>query len=147
MKIPAGVGNGATVRIGGKGEGGFNGGPSGDLFIHVRIKEDPHFKRDGSDVHTVEKISLLRAVLGDEVSVRTIYGNVKLKLPGGTQVGQVFKLSEYGFVKAGGTKKGDLYIEIAVEIPKKLSKKERGLYEELAKEGGLDIGGKKGFFG
>lgn len=146
VKIPAGVDNGSTIRVSEKGEGGINGGSSGDLFIHIRIKEDSHFKRNGSEVYTNEEISLLQAVLGDEINVKTIYGNVKLNIPAGTQSGQVFKLSEYGFTKPGGTKKGDQYIEVNVEIPKKLSKKEKQLYEELAKEGGMDLKGKKGFF-
>lgn len=146
VKIPAGVANGSTVRIANKGEGGLNGGAEGDLYIHVRVNEDRDFKRNGYDVHTTETLSLLQAVLGDEVGVKTIYGNVKLKIPVGTQAGQVFKLSEYGFAKSGGGKKGDHYVEINVEIPKKLSRKERQLYEELAKESGMGVESKKGFF-
>ncbi|MDP4008079.1 MAG: molecular chaperone DnaJ [Candidatus Peregrinibacteria bacterium] len=146
IKIPAGVDNGSTVRVSEKGEGGINGGPSGELFIHIRIKEDSHFKRNGSDVHTAEGVSLLQAVLGDKINVKTIYGNVKLNIPTGTQSGQIFKLSEYGFTKPATTRRGDQYIEVEVEIPKKLSKKEKELYEELAKESGMDLKGKKGFF-
>jgi len=147
VKIPAGVDTGSTIRLSGKGEGGFNGGPSGDLFIHVQVKEDTFFKRNGSNIYTIENISLLQAVLGDEIETKTAHGDVTLKIPAGTQSHKLFKLSGHGLTRPGSSKKGDHYIEVHVEIPKKLSKKEKQLYEELAKESGLNPKGKKGLFG
>ena len=147
VKIPAGVDTGSAIRLAGKGEGGINGGPAGNLFIHVQVKEDPFFKRSGSDIYTTEKINLIQAVLGDEIETKTAHGKVTLKIPAGTQSHKSFKLSGHGLAKPGGTKQGDQYIEVHVEIPKKLSKKETKLYEELANEGGLDLKGKKGLFG
>ena len=82
---------------------------------------------------------MLQAILGDEISVKTVHGEVKFKLPAGTDNGAVFKLKEYGAPKVGTSSKGDHLIKIEIVMPKKLSKKERELYEELAKESGLDI--------
>ncbi|MBT6069281.1 molecular chaperone DnaJ, partial [Candidatus Peregrinibacteria bacterium] len=147
IKIPAGIDNGSTIRLSGKGEGGVNGGPAGDLYVHIQVKSDPAFKRNGSDIYTIEKIHIVQAVMGAEIDVKTVHGDVKLKIPTGTESHKMFKLSGYGLSKPGSSKKGDHFVEVHVDVPKKLSKKEKELYEKLAEEGGLDSQGKKkGFF-
>lgn len=147
VKIPAGVDNGSTIRLAGKGEGGLNGGPAGDLFIHVQVKEDDFFVRRGNHIHTVEYIHVVQAVLGDEIQVQTVEGETTLKIPAGTQSHTTFKLSGRGVTSPGRSKKGDHFIEIRVIVPKKLSKAEKKLYTDLADTSDLDIKGSKGLFG
>lgn len=146
VKIPAGVDNGSTIRVSGKGEAGMYGGTYGDLYVHMKVTPSKKFVRNQYDIHTTVNIHLIQAVLGDEVEVETIHGNVKLKIPAGTQSGKVFKLKEYGVQKLQSQEKGDHYVKINVEIPSKLTRKERELYAQLADETGLGEGrgGKSG---
>ncbi len=148
VKIPAGVDNDSVVRLSGKGEPGVNNGPMGDLYVHIRVSPHKEFVRQNSDVHSALEISLLMAVLGDEVQVKTVHGEVTLKIPAGTQPGKVFKLKGYGIQKLHSEEKGDHYVKVQVAIPTKLSKKERELYLELANEspGGAQKKGGKGFW-
>jgi len=142
VKIPAGVDNGSTIRVSGKGEGGVKNGPSGDLYINLDVTPSKKFLRYGLDIHTELPIHLVQAVLGAEVKVDTLYGEEIIKIPAGTQDGKVFKLSDKGVEKIGGGMKGDHLIKVRVQVPTKLSKKERELYEQLASEAGSDV--KKG---
>ncbi len=142
VKIPAGVDNGSTVRVNGKGEGGVKGGASGDLYIVLNVEPSKKFLRYGSDIHSELDIPLVQAVLGGEAGVETLYGTEIIKIPAGTQDGKVFRLSEKGVINLGGTSRGSHLIKIRIKIPEKLSKKEKELYLELAKEGGVDV--KKG---
>ena len=137
VKIPAGVDNDSTVRISGKGQAGVYNGPYGDLYVHLKVTPSKKYLRSGYDVHTEEHIHLLQAVLGDEVDVETIHGKLSLKIPAGTQSGKVFKLKEYGIPKLKAEGKGDQYVKIIVDIPTKISKKEKELYSSLAKETGV----------
>lgn len=145
IKIPAGVDNDSTVRLTGKGEAGIFGGPSGDLYVHIRVTPSKKFVRNGYDVHSETHIHLLQAILSDEITVETLQGEVGLKIPAGTQSGKVFKLKEYGIEKLRSTGKGDHYVKVLVDIPNKLSRKERELYVQLAKEAGFDTKGKASF--
>ena len=147
VKIPAGVDNGSTVRLSGKGEGGLNGGPYGDLYIRLSVKAHEKFVRSGADVHSEVHIHALQAILGDEVEVETVHGKEKIKIPAGTMDGKVFKIKNKGIEKLGTTGHGDHMAKIRVEIPQKLSKKEKELYAELADEAGLKIKKSSGFFG
>ncbi len=142
VKIPAGVDNGSTIRLSGKGEAGVRGGDHGDLYIVLRVESSKNFVRSGYDIHTELEIHLVQAVLGDEVDVETLYGPEKLKIPAGTYDGSVFKLSEKGVKKLNKDDHGNHLVKIRIEIPEKLSKRERELYEELAEEAGLEV--KKG---
>ena len=139
IKIPAGIHDKAAIRLSGKGEAGLKGGSAGDLFAHISIGGSREFERSGNDIKTTQNIHLLQAVLGDEITVKTIHGNVKLKVPSGTESGKVFKLKDYGVPKVGTGDKGDHLVTIIVTVPGKLSKKEKELYLELAKEAKLDI--------
>ncbi len=146
VKIPAGVDNDSVVRLSGKGEPGINNGPAGDLYVHVRVVPHKEFVRNNFDIHSNVDISMLMAVLGGEIKVKTIQGEVTLKIPAGTQPGKVFKLKEYGVKKLHSEDKGDHYVKVNVVIPNKLSKKEKTLYQELAEETGLDLNKGKGFW-
>lgn len=149
IKIPAGISTDSTIRLSGKGEAGINGGTYGDLYLHITVESDKNFIRNGNDVHSEQKIHLLQGVLGDEINVKTIYGNVKLKIPAGTQSGKVFKLKSYGMPRLNTDQKGDHYLKIVLDIPLKLSKKEKELYIELAKESKINLkhSGKDGLLG
>jgi molecular chaperone DnaJ len=147
VKIPAGVDTGSTIRVTGKGEAGVYGGPSGDLYVHIRASQSKKFVCNQYDIHTVLNIHLVQAVLGDEVDVETIHGSMKLKIPAGTQSGKIFKLGGQGVQKLKSEDKGDHYVKINVEVPSKLSKKEKELYSQLAEEAGLHPkSGKDGLF-
>lgn len=146
VKIPAGVDNDSVVRLSGKGEPGVNGGPSGDLYVHIRITPHKDWVRNNYDVHSNEGVSNLMAILGGEIKVKTLQGEVKVKIPAGTQPGKVFKLKGYGVKKLHSEEKGDHFVKINVIIPSKLSKKEKTLYQELAEESGLGLDKGKGFW-
>ena len=132
LTIPAGVENGQVIKIKGKGGQGTQGGPHGDLLIQFNITNKTKFKRDGSNLYSNETIDLYTAVLGGEVTVDTFDGRVKLKIKHGTQNGTKVKLTGKGFpiYKKEG-KFGDLYITYDIEIPTKLSSKEKELFNEL----------------
>jgi len=148
IKIPAGINDKAAIRLAGKGEAGLKGGQPGDFFAHISVRPSKEFERDKDDLKKMQNIHFLQAVLGDEIIVKTIHGDVKLKIPTGTDSETVFKLKGYGVPRVGIAGKGDLYVKIIIDTPKKLSKKERELYEELAKEAKLDIKPQnKGIFG
>ncbi len=142
VKIPAGVDNGSTIRLSDKGEGGVKGGPSGDLYIDLIVTPSKKFIRSGSDIHSEIEIHLVQAVIGGEIEVDTIDGISKIKIPAGTEDGKVFKISGAGVPKVSGSGRGDHLAKIRIAIPKKLSKKEKELYRQLAQEAGIDI--KKG---
>lgn len=146
VRIPAGVDDGAVIRLAGQGEAGPRGGKSGDLFIRVLVEPSQEFRREGADIHSTQEIHFLRAVLGDEVEVRTVHGLIKLKIPAGTQSHQIFKLRGYGAPQLNSTARGDHFVKIIVETPKKISRTARKLFEELAKESNLKIK-KGGLFG
>jgi len=151
VKIPAGVDNDSTVRLSGKGEAGQFGGPYGDLYVHIRVMPSKKFVRNNYDVHSEMHIHMLQAILGDTVEVETLKGPVGLKVPAGTQSGKVFILKEYGIQKLRGGKSGggfgDHYVKIIVDIPSRLTRRERELYNDLATEAGLKEKGNDGFFG
>lgn len=134
IKIPAGVQSGQQLRISGKGERGANGGPNGDLFIEVLVRRHKTFVRDGNDIRISVPISVLDAILGTKIDVPTVYGDVELTIPAGTQYGQQFRLKGKGVKGARTT--GDQYVEVTVEIPTKISREEKELYEKIkAKKG------------
>lgn len=133
VDIPSGIKTGQRVRLQGKGGPGFNGGPAGDLFIEVIVAEDKYFHREGDDIYTELELSPAQAVLGAKIDVRTLTGEIELTVPAGTQHGRKFKLSGKGVKNVMGYGMGDHYIIATIKIPKDLSKREKELYEELAK--------------
>jgi curved DNA-binding protein len=132
VKIPRGVREGQRIRLAGQGEAGERGGKSGDLFLRVRLARHPDFTVEGSDLIHEVKIAPWQAVLGTDLTVPTLEGNVRLKIPPGTQPGQRFRLRERGLPSSSG-KRGDLYVEVQIAVPKKVTEKEKELWAELAK--------------
>lgn len=148
IKVPAGIYDGAVLRLNQKGDAGKLGGPAGDLYVHIGVSSHRDFQRQDADIYSEQELHLLQGVLGDEIKVKTIQGDVKLKIPAGTQSGKVFKLKGYGMPRMNSAVKGDHYVKIIIQIPNKLSKKEKELYSDLTKEAGLKIKPtEKGFFG
>ena len=142
VDIPAGIDDGQMIKLSGQGEIGKKGGPRGDLYIVVSIKEHPLFTRDGFDVYFEMPITFVQATLGDEIEVPTIDGKVKYTIPEGTQSGTTFRLRDKGIPRLRGNSRGDQYIKITVEIPKKLNEKQKDILREFAKEcgeEGLDL--------
>ncbi len=127
IEIPAGIDDGQTLKVSGAGDSGFNGGSNGDLNVRVSVAEDDIFEREGYDVYTEIPISYMQATLGDEITVPTIDGKVKYKVPEGTQTGTVFRLRGKGIKRLYRTDRGDHYVTVKVEIPKNLTKKQAEL--------------------
>jgi molecular chaperone DnaJ len=134
IKIPAGVESGSRLRIGGEGEAGLNGGPPGDLYVVISVKDHSFFKRQGADVYCEIPISFAQAALGAEITVPTLEGKERLKIPGGTQTGSVFRFRGRGVVNLSGRGRGDQLVTVTVVTPTKLSRKQRELFEELSSE-------------
>ncbi len=134
VKIPPGVDTGSTLRVTGKGEAGPLGGESGDLYVNITVEKSKEYVRDGFDIYTEKEISVPQAVLGCEIPIKTLYSDVTLRIPAGTESGKIFRLKEYGVQKLQQRDRGDHLVKITVVIPKKLSKKEKELYEQLSQE-------------
>lgn len=134
ITIPAGVADGQKIKLSGYGQPGVNGGPNGDLFITFIVNEDPNFKRLNDDLYSTAHIDLYTAILGGEVTINTLDGQVKMKVAAGTQPESNVRLRGKGFPKYKKEGQfGDLIVTLKVEIPKNLSEKEKGLFEELSK--------------
>lgn len=134
--IPAGVDNNQVIKIQGKGDAGKRGGKSGDLYLRILIKKHPIFERRGDDLYVSKEISFSQAVLGDEVEIPTLEGSkILLKVPAGTESGKVLRISGKGIPHFSGYGRGNLYVELIVKIPKKLTKKQKELLEKLKEEG------------
>lgn len=130
IKIPQGIQSGQQIRIPGKGERGQNGGPNGDLYIEIHVKPHIIFQRQGDDIYIKVPVSAIDVTIGTKIQVPTVYGDVELKIPEGTQPNTKFRLKGKGVKNRRGTQ-GDQYVEVEVEIPKRVSKKERELYEKI----------------
>jgi molecular chaperone DnaJ len=139
VNIPVGVDDGSTLRMTGEGEAGLNGGPNGDLYIHVRIKDHKIFTRKGKDLHCEVPISFVTAALGGEVDVPTIEGKlVKLKIPEGTQTDSTLRVRDKGIKALRGSSHGDLYCHIFVETPVKLTKEQKETLRKFGEDSGGD---------
>jgi len=137
VKIPGGVDNGATIRLVGQGAAPRGGGQKGDLYVSLRVRPDHRFERAGKDIHSRASIPMTDAALGTDIPVETVDGSVTLKVPAGTQSGRVFKLSGRGVPGLGrNTARGDHLVTVTVEIPTKLSQKQRELLEQFAADSG-----------
>lgn len=131
VNIPAGINSGETIRFTGYGQAGERGGPDGDLYLKVRVKPHPEFKREGYDIYSEKEISITQAVLGDKVNVDTVHGKVKLKIPEGTQPDTVFKLKGKGVPQLSGRGRGDHFVEVKVKTPTGLSKDKKEKLKQL----------------
>jgi len=134
VKIPRGIPSGKKLRLAGKGMEGRNGGPAGDLYLQVSVREHPLFSQDGDDLIVEKEINFSEAVLGTTIEVPTLEGMKKVKVPPGTQSHTKMRLKGLGMPHFQGEGKGDQYVKVIVRIPKKVSEKSRGLIQDLAKE-------------
>lgn len=146
VNIPAGVEEGQQMRLQGQGNAGDNGGPYGDLYVVFRVLPSKEFQRDGSTIYYNKKISFTDATLGNEVDVKTVYGNGKLKIPAGTQTGTVFKLKGKGAPRLHGNSKGDELVKVTIETPKKLNSDQKLALKAFAEASGDSSEQNKGFF-
>ena len=131
VKIPAGVDEGDRIRLSSEGEAGVNGGPAGDLYVVMHLKEHSVFQRDGDDLHCQMPISFTHAALGGEIDIPTLEGTAKIKVPPETQTGQVFRLRGKGIKGLRSSYPGDLLCEVVVETPVRLTERHRELLREL----------------
>ena len=132
--MPPGVDTGDRIRLSGQGEAGANGGPAGDLYVQMNVREHPIFTRDGADLYCEVPISFVNAALGEQLEIPTLEGKVSLKVPAETQTGKLFRLKGKGVdmsqIRGGGL--GDLYCKIVVETPVNLSDHQKALLREFA---------------
>ena len=131
VKIPAGIDDEQIVSVQGRGNAGFNGGPSGDLLVVVGVRPDPLFERDGYDVWCEIPITYAQAALGDSITVPTVDGKIKYTVAAGTQPGTVFRLKGRGIQSVRGRGKGDGYVKVVVEIPKNLNNQQKEALEKF----------------
>jgi molecular chaperone DnaJ len=132
LKIPAGIADGSRLRSSGNGEAGIRGGPAGDLYVVIHIKEHPIFQREDDNLYCEVPISFTVAALGGEIPVPTLQGKANLKVPAGTQSGQVFKLRGKGVANVNARDQGDLFARLLVEVPTRLNGEQRQKLEEFA---------------
>lgn len=132
VKIPAGVDDGSRLRVAGEGESGWNGGPPGDLYVFLSVREHPKFTRRDYDIHSEQIVSVTQATLGGEIKTDTLDGPETLKIPAGTQPNQVFRLRGKGVRFVDGSGRGDHYVHVSVRIPTTLTEEQRRLLEQLA---------------
>jgi len=130
VTIPAGVDTGSVMRL--KGEGNFAHGSAGDLYLHIKVKDHPVFKRQGVDIRCRVQVNMTRAALGGEIEVPTFDGKVKMKIPSGTQPGTVFRLKGKGVIDLRSKRYGDEFVRVEVKIPARFSSKEKKLLTEFA---------------
>lgn len=131
VDIPAGIHSGQTISFAGQGEAGEFGAVAGDLLVAVHVKEHPTFDRKGDDVLSSVEISFAQAALGDKIMVQTLEGDVKMKIPAGTQSGEVFRIRDKGIPHLGRWGKGDHLVKVIVKIPKKLTREQKKIIEKL----------------
>ena len=134
VKIPAGIDNSQSIRLSGKGESAGVGSHAGDLYVVVHVREEKGFERRGHDIYTERYISYPQAVLGDKIEIDTLEGDKKLVIPPGTQSHQQFKLKGLGVPHLNGVGRGEQYVKVIVNVPKKMSRKGKKLLGELKEE-------------
>ncbi|HEY2133232.1 MAG TPA: molecular chaperone DnaJ [Acetobacteraceae bacterium] len=150
VSVPAGVEDGTRIRLPGEGEAGGPGAPPGDLYVHVAIRPHPIFHRDGANIICRVPLRMAQAALGGDVEVPVIDGTkARVKIPAGTQTGEQFRLRGKGFSVLRSTQRGDMYIQVAVETPQHLTRRQKELMEEFEAEGKTNAKGNpdsEGFF-
>ncbi len=132
VRIPAGIATGQRLRISGEGEAGVAGGPRGDLYVVIQVQEHPFFRRDGNDLYCEVPLNFTTLALGGDIRVPTLEGEEPFTVPAGTQTGTSFRIRGKGMPDVGGRGRGDLLVTVRVTTPKKLSKEQRKLLEQLA---------------
>jgi len=135
VKIPAGIESGARLRLAGKGGAGIGGGPAGDLYLDIIVREDQLYSRDGADIILPQQIAFSQACLGGSLDVTTLDGTKRIKIPAGIQPGTKIRLKGLGFPRAGKGERGDFYVVVQVIVPQTLSPEQREIVAALAKGG------------
>jgi len=147
VKIPAGVDTGLRLRVAGEGEAGAGGGPAGDLYVVLHVKESDVFERDGNDLIMTRRVGIAQAALGCKLTIPTLEGERTLEVPAGAQYGQRLTVSGAGVPQLKGIGRGDLYVQLEIVVPKRLSKEQRELLEKYAQIAGEETtAGSGGFF-
>lgn len=141
VTIPAGVDNGTRLRVSGAGEGGYRGGPSGDLYVEIRVRDHDVFEREGDHLFAHLDVPYLQILLGGEMKVETLDGDVEVEIPKGVEIGEKIRVSGKGLPTLRGNRRGDLYFIVKPEFPKKLHKDEEKMLKEIAKNKGLKVKG------
>lgn len=139
VKIPPGVDSNTRLKMTGEGEEGSIGGPSGDLYIFISVREHEFFKRNGQEIECEVPISFTVAALGGEIEVPTLEGKENIRIPASTQSGRIFRLRNQGIQRLGGFNRGDQLVRVVISVPTKLTPKQKELLEEFAKESGEDV--------
>lgn len=146
--IPRGIHDGAVLKLSGQGSAGTDGAAAGDVYIQIYVTESKKFVRKGNDIHSEIAVHIVQAVLGDDIEVDTIHGKKSVVLPAGVEDGKKIRLKGYGAYKLNTEEKGDHIVTVRLRVPKRLSKKEKELYMDLAKESDIKITPqKRGLFG
>ncbi len=147
VKIPPGVDNGTRLRLSGEGEDGVRGGPPGDLYVVLFVEEHEFFRRKGEDIFCEAPLSFPQVALGAQIVVPTLEGSATLEVPKGTQTGEIFRLKGQGIPRLRGLGRGDQYVQVTVETPTKLTKRQEELLRDFAEESGDEVNaGKKKFW-
>lgn len=133
LKVPAGVDTGNRLRLSGKGEAGINGGPNGDIYVEFSVREHPLFEREEDDIYLTLPITITEAVLGTKKDIPTLYGTIKLTIPAGSSTNDKHRIKGKGVEDVQTGRKGDMYVVLDVHIPKKLSRDQKKLFEQLSK--------------
>lgn len=137
VNFPAGLDNDSQLRV--RGEGEVAAGGAGDLFLFIRVKPEPNLERNGDDLTMSLHVSFVKATLGADVSLKTLHGNVTMKIPAGTQSGKIFRLRQKGMPNLRSGHFGDLFVQVMIEVPTKLNKKQRELLLEYAEVSGENV--------
>jgi len=138
IKIPAGVDDGTRLRSTGNGDAGTRGGPAGDLYVFLRMKEHDIFEREDANLFCELPVPFSTAALGGEVEVPTLEGKASIKVPAGTQGSTIFRLRGKGMPVVGSARKGDLHVEVRVEVPTKLNSEQEGKLRDFAESIGQE---------
>lgn len=148
VNIPPGVDSGTRLRVSSEGEGGYRGGPTGDLYVEIRVRDHDIFEREGENLYSKVQISYLQALLGADIDVPVLGGKEKLSVSACTQPGHVLTLKGHGLPSLRGSRRGDIYFETVVEFPSKLKDDERELLLQIAEKKGISVKtDKSGFWG
>jgi molecular chaperone DnaJ len=139
VEVPAGIDDGQRLRLSGRGPSAPRGGVSGDLYVTVRVQDDPRFVRDGTDLHTVRRVAMTQAALGSTFNIETFDGEREITLNAGTQPGKIITLPSLGVPSLRNNKRGDLHVHVEVEIPDKLSNEQAELLTQFATMRGEDV--------
>lgn len=131
LRVPPGVDNGSRLRVRGEGNAGRKGGPPGDLYVFVSVRDEPDLRRDGTTIHSDVEVSYLDAILGTTQKIKTVDGQVDLRIPPGTQPGTTLLMRKRGVPRLGTSERGDQRVHVRVSIPQKLSSEEKKLIEGL----------------